>query len=100
MVIHNNPDGVNINRNCGSTHLEELKKTVIENGADIGIAFDGDADRMLAVDEKGNVVDGDQVMAICGLYMKNKGTLKKNTITATVMSNLGFSRWVNERILT
>lgn len=90
LVIHNNPDGVNINRNCGSTHLEELKKTVIENGADIGIAFDGDADRMLAVDEKGNVVDGDQVMAICGLYMKNKGTLKKNTITATVMSNLGF----------
>lgn len=90
LIIHNNPDGVNINRNCGSTHLEELKKTVIENGADIGIAFDGDADRMLAVDEKGNVVDGDQVMAICGLYMKNKGTLKKNTITATVMSNLGF----------
>ena len=90
VVIHNNPDGVNINKNCGSTHLEELVRTVVENKADIGIAFDGDADRMLAVDEKGNVVDGDQIMAICGLYMKNKGTLKKDTVVATVMSNLGF----------
>ena len=90
IVIHNNPDGVNINRNCGSTHMEELARTVVEQGADIGIAFDGDADRMLAVDEKGNIVDGDQIMAICGLYMKNKGILKADTITATVMSNLGF----------
>ncbi len=90
IVIHNNPDGANINRGCGSTHLEDLMKTVIDNKADIGIAFDGDADRMLAVDENGNIVDGDQIMAICGLHMKNKGTLKKDTITATIMSNLGF----------
>lgn len=89
VVIHNNPDGININRGCGSTHMEDLRDKVLENGADIGIAFDGDADRMLAVDEKGNMIDGDQIMAICGLYMKNKGTLKQNTITATVMSNLG-----------
>ncbi len=89
-VIHNRPDGININRNCGSTHMEELQAMVLETGADIGIAFDGDADRMLAVDEKGNIVDGDRIMAICGLYMKNKGILKKDTIVTTVMSNLGF----------
>ena len=75
IVIHNNPDGININRGCGSTHMEELREKVLEVGADIGIAFDGDADRMLAVDEKGNMIDGDQIMAICGLYMKNKGIL-------------------------
>ena len=89
VVIHNNPDGININRGCGSTHMEDLRDKVLENGADIGIAFDGDADRMLAVDESGNMIDGDRIMAICGLYMKNKGTLKQDTITATVMSNLG-----------
>lgn len=92
VVIHNHPDGVNINRACGSTHMEELKKRVVEEGADLGIAFDGDADRMLAVDEKGNMVDGDQIMAICGLYMRNQGRLKKDTVVATVMSNLGFFR--------
>ena len=90
IVIHNNPDGININRNCGSTHMEGLREKVLETGADIGIAFDGDADRMLAVDEQGNMVDGDQIMAICGVYMKNKGILKNDTIVATVMSNLGF----------
>lgn len=90
VIIHNNPDGVNINRACGSTHMEELCEKVKETGANIGIAFDGDADRMLAVDENGNIVDGDQIMAICGLYMKNIGKLKQDTITATVMSNLGF----------
>lgn len=92
VVIHNHPDGVNINRACGSTHMEELKKRVVEEGADLGIAFDGDADRMLAVDENGNMVDGDQIMAICGLYMRNQGRLKKDTVVATVMSNLGFFR--------
>lgn len=92
VVIHNHPDGVNINRACGSTHMEELKKRVGEEGADLGIAFDGDADRMLAVDENGNMVDGDQIMAICGLYMRNQGRLKKDTVVATVMSNLGFFR--------
>ena len=90
IMIHNNPDGVNINLNCGSTHMEELKQRVVSEKADIGIAFDGDADRMLAVDEQGNMIDGDQIMAVCGLYMKQKGSLKKDTIVATVMSNLGF----------
>lgn len=90
IMIHNKPDGVNINKNCGSTHMEELRDRVIAANADIGIAFDGDADRMLAVDEQGNMVDGDQIMAICGSYMKKKGTLKEDTIVATVMSNLGF----------
>lgn len=92
VVIHNHPDGVNINHACGSTHMEELKKRVVEEGADLGIAFDGDADRMLAVDENGNMVNGDQIMAICGLYMRNQGRLKKDTVVATVMSNLGFFR--------
>ena len=90
VMIHNKPDGININKGCGSTHLEELMKRVVEENADLGIAFDGDADRMLAVDEKGRLVDGDQIMAICGLYMKKQGRLKKDTIVATVMSNLGF----------
>ena len=85
------PDGTNINANCGSTHMDELKARVVYENAAIGIAFDGDADRMLAVDEKGELVDGDQIMAICGTYMKQKGTLKKNTIVVTVMTNLGFS---------
>ncbi len=90
VMIHNKPDGTNINKNCGSTHMEELSKRVISERADIGIAFDGDADRMLAVDENGNMVDGDQIMAVCGLYMKQQGRLKQDTITATIMSNLGF----------
>ena len=90
VVIHNNPDGTNINQKCGSTHMEELRERVLAEKANLGIAFDGDADRMLAVDEKGNMVDGDQIMAICGLYMKQHGKLKQDTITATVMSNLGF----------
>lgn len=89
-VINNEPDGININDNCGSTHMKQLKEFVLETGADIGLAFDGDADRVLAVDEKGNVVDGDQIMAIIGLELKKKGKLPKDTIVATVMSNLGF----------
>ncbi|WZL80788.1 phosphoglucosamine mutase [Vallitaleaceae bacterium 9-2] len=91
VIIHNEPDGTNINKACGSTHMEDLKAYVIQVGADIGFAFDGDADRCLAVDEHGRLVDGDQLMAICGNYMKNKGTLKKDTIVGTVMSNLGFT---------
>lgn len=90
VAIHNNPDGTNINANCGSTHMEELMARVVYEGADIGLAFDGDADRLLAVDEKGQRVDGDQIMAIVGNHMKNQGMLKDNTIVATVMSNLGF----------
>ncbi len=90
VAIHNNPDGTNINANCGSTHMEELKARVVYEKANVGLAFDGDADRLLAVDENGKQVDGDEIMAIVGNHMKNKGTLKDNTIVATVMSNLGF----------
>lgn len=89
-VINNEPDGININDNCGSTHMGELQEFVKENGAHIGLAFDGDADRVLAVDELGNIVDGDQIMAIIGLDLKAQGKLAQNAIVATVMSNLGF----------
>ena len=91
VAIHNHPDGTNINANCGSTHMEELMARVVYEKAAIGIAFDGDADRFLAVDENGKMVDGDQIMAIVGNYMKQQGKLKGDTIVATVMSNLGFS---------
>lgn len=91
VAIHNNPDGTNINANCGSTHMEELCARVVYEKADMGIAFDGDADRMLAVDENGKLVDGDQIMSIIGNYMKKKGTLKNDTIVVTVMSNLGMT---------
>lgn len=91
IAIHTKPDGTNINANCGSTHMDELRARVVLEKADVGIAFDGDADRMLAVDENGKVVDGDEIMAICGNYMKRKGTLAKNTVVVTVMTNLGFS---------
>lgn len=90
VAIHNNPDGTNINANCGSTHMEELQARVVYEKANVGLAFDGDADRLLAVDENGKQVDGDEIMAIIGNHMKSKGTLKDNTIVATVMSNLGF----------
>ena len=90
VAIHNNPDGTNINANCGSTHMEELMARVVYEKAQVGLAFDGDADRLLAVDENGKQVDGDQIMAIIGNHMKNKQTLKDDTIVATVMSNLGF----------
>ncbi|MFS8500841.1 MAG: phosphoglucosamine mutase [Caldicoprobacter sp.] len=89
-VINDNPNGVNINYNCGSTHPEGLQRFVIEAGADVGLAFDGDADRLIAVDEKGQLVDGDQIMVICALDMKERGVLKHNTVVATVMSNIGF----------
>ena len=90
IAIHNNPDGTNINANCGSTHMEELMARVVYEKANIGLAFDGDADRLLAVDENGKLVDGDQIMAIVGNYMKSQGKLKLDTIVVTVMSNLGF----------
>lgn len=90
VAIHNNPDGTNINANCGSTHMGELQARVVYEKANLGLAFDGDADRLLAVDENGQIVDGDQIMAIVGLHMKNKGILNHGTIVATVMSNLGF----------
>ncbi len=90
VVINNKPDGTNINNNCGSTHPESLQQLVVEAGADAGLAFDGDADRLIAVDEKGEIVNGDHVMAIIGKHLKAKGKLKKDTIVATIMSNMGF----------
>ena len=91
VAIHTEPDGTNINANCGSTHMAELQTRVVSEKANVGIAFDGDADRMLAVDENGKVVDGDEIMAICGNYLKSKGKLAKDTIVVTVMTNLGFT---------
>ena len=91
VAIHTNPDGTNINANCGSTHMDELRARVVSEKADIGIAFDGDADRMLAVDENGKLVDGDEVMAVCGNFLKEQGKLAKDTIVVTVMTNLGFT---------
>lgn len=90
VPIHVNPDGTNINKDCGSTHMGELQQRVVAESADLGLAFDGDADRLLAVDEQGELVDGDKLMAICGLRLKEQGRLKNNTIVTTVMSNLGF----------
>ena len=87
--IHTEPDGVNINNGCGSTHLEKLASAVVVGGYDIGVAFDGDADRCLLVDEKGQTIDGDKVMAVCATDMKRRGVLNGDTIVATVMSNLG-----------
>ena len=88
-VIHNEPDGLNINRDCGSTHIQSLQDLVRSKHLDVGFAFDGDADRCLAVDEKGNVVDGDLIMYICARYMKERGLLANNTVVTTVMSNFG-----------
>ena len=88
-VINNEPDGTNINTNCGSTHIEVLQKFVREQGLDVGFAYDGDADRCIAVDENGEVVDGDRILYVCGKYMMEQGALKDNTIVTTVMSNLG-----------
>ncbi len=90
IAIHNNPDGTNINSNCGSTHMEELCARVVMEKADLGLAFDGDADRLLAADENGKPVNGDEIMAIVGNYMKSQGTLANDTIVVTVMTNLGF----------
>lgn len=93
-VINNTLDGVNINYNCGSTHMGELAKKVVAGGFDLGLAFDGDADRLLAIDSKGNEVDGDRIMGICALNMKNEGTLKGNGLVTTVMSNIGLFRYL------
>lgn len=95
IYINNEPDGLNINDKCGSTHIESLAQLVRERGCDVGFAFDGDADRCLAVDEKGNIIDGDKLIAILSRYMKDKGTLKNNTAVVTVMSNLGFHQFMN-----
>lgn len=96
IYINNEPNGLNINDNCGSTHMEQLVDLVKKRGCDVGFAFDGDADRCLAVDEKGNIIDGDKLIAILSRYMKEMGTLKNNAAVVTVMSNLGFHRFMNE----
>ena len=90
VTIGAEPDGLNINDGCGSTHMERLQAAVVEHGADLGVAHDGDADRCLAVDAKGNEVDGDQILAVLSLAMREAGQLRKNTVVGTVMSNLGF----------
>lgn len=88
-VINNDPDGTNINTNCGSTHIEVLQRYVVEKGLDIGFAYDGDADRCIAVDHRGNIIDGDKIMYVCGKYLKEQGRLNGNTVVTTVMSNMG-----------
>ena len=96
VVINSEPDGENINRDCGSTHIGGLCKCVVENGCDFGFAFDGDADRMLAVDHTGTVVDGDKAIAVCAKHMKMLGKLKKDTAVVTVMSNMGFFKFCEQ----
>lgn len=88
-VIHGDPDGTNINRDCGSTHMKDLQQYVLDNKLDVGFAYDGDADRCLAVDEKGNIIDGDLIMYICGVYMKERNDLTNNTVVTTIMTNMG-----------
>ena len=95
-IINNKPDGININENCGSTHLEMLQEEVVKGKFNLGIAYDGDGDRCLAVDEKGNVIDGDKILAVISNYMKKNGTLNKNTLVATVMSNLGLNKYAEK----
>lgn len=95
-VINNDPDGININKNCGSTHPEELMDYVVKKGCDLGLAFDGDADRCLAVDEKGKLINGDFIMAIMGKYLKDQGKLDKDVVVVTVMSNLGLNIALNK----
>ena len=95
-VINNEPDGININHNCGSTHIDNLAKYVVENGFSLGIAYDGDGDRCLCVDEKGNILDGDIILAIISDYLKQQGKLKKDTVVATVMSNLGLKKYCKD----
>ena len=93
-VIGNRPDGTNINDGCGSTHPEKLQREVVKRGALLGLAYDGDADRLIAVDEKGRIIDGDKLICICAQMMKAKGALTDNLVTATVMSNIGFHKYI------
>lgn len=96
IPIYDQPNGININNGCGSTHLEALQKKVVEVGADCGIANDGDADRCLAVDERGEVLDGDQIMLICALDLMKRGKLKDQVLVTTVMSNVGLNKAMKE----
>ena len=94
FLIGNSPNGININEGCGSTHPERLQREVVKRKAFIGLAFDGDADRLIAADEKGRIIDGDKLICICARMMKERGELTENLVTATVMSNLGFHRYI------
>lgn len=96
-TISSEPDGTNINEHCGSTHIEQLQKYVVENQLDIGFAYDGDADRCIAVDDLGRVVDGDLILYLCGTYMRDKGELSNNTIVTTIMSNLGLYKALDKK---
>lgn len=98
-IIENEPDGVNINKNCGSTNMKKIAKFVVDNGLLLGVSYDGDGDRCLAVDENGEVVDGDIILAIFSKYLKEQGKLKNNTVVSTVMSNLGLNKFVRENDL-
>lgn len=95
-IMNNNPDGININENCGSTHLEGLKKYVVDNKCSLGIAYDGDGDRCLAIDENGNEIDGDTILAVFSKYLKEKEKLSNNTVVTTIMSNLGLNKFAEE----
>lgn len=96
-VINNEPNGTNINEKCGSTHIEHLQKFVVENQLDVGFAYDGDADRCLAVDDKGNIIDGDLILYVCAVYMKKRNELNNNTVVTTIMSNLGLYKALEEK---
>ena len=98
ITIGCDPNGININDNIGSTHPELLQKTVVETGADIGMAYDGDADRLIVVDEKGQIIDGDKTICICAKMLKDAGQLAENKVTATVMSNIGFHKYIKEQV--
>lgn len=99
FVINNHPDGLNINKDCGSTHMDKVARLTKEVGADIGLSFDGDADRLLAVDENGDVIDGDKIMVIIAAALKEKGLLKQDTVVSTVMSNMGFDKALEKQNL-
>ncbi len=96
-VMNSDPDGTNINRECGSTHIKYLQKFVVDNKLDVGFAYDGDADRCLAVDDKGNIIDGDLILYLCGVYMKSRNELANNTIVTTIMSNLGLYKALDNK---
>lgn len=96
VVINNEPDGSNINLNCGSTNVSMIQSLVLETKADIGISFDGDGDRIIAVDEKGNIINGDHILAICGSHLHNQGKLKNNTLVGTVMTNIGLDKYLRK----
>lgn len=96
-VINSEPDGTNINLDCGSTHIEHLQKFVVDHNLDVGFAYDGDADRCLAIDEKGNIIDGDLIMYLCGVYLKSRNELANNTVVTTIMSNLGLYKALDRK---